>query len=108
MAPAQETTARASPVGLGLPHLGDAYSLAALDHRNRADAEDVVQTLACAQFEPSAALGTKRTPMGADRRAQYRLYMAAEDRPSAVLAVENSRRCRDANAKPGDPDSENP
>jgi hypothetical protein len=73
MAPGQDDHARFAR--LVLPHLGDAYSLARWITGNRADAEDVVQDACLRAFR---AIGT---PMGADRRAQYRLYMAAEESP---------------------------
>ena len=80
MAPAQDDHARFAR--LVLPHLGDAYSLARWITGNRADAEDVVQDACLRAFRAVGRhWGRKRAPMGFDRRAQYRLYMAAEESP---------------------------
>jgi RNA polymerase sigma factor (sigma-70 family) len=94
---------------LVLPHLGDAYSLARWITGSRADAEDVVQEACLRAFRAigGVADGSARPwVLTVVRNTAY--TWLRKNRPSAVVVVEDLEAVENAQAVPGDPDSETP
>src|SRR5580693_3537075 len=94
---------------LVLPHLGDAYSLARWITGSRADAEDVVQEACLRAFRAigGVADGSARPwVLTIVRNTAY--TWLRKNRPSAILVVEDLEAVENAQAVPGDPDSQTP
>jgi RNA polymerase sigma factor (sigma-70 family) len=92
-----------------LPHLDDAYALARLFTRNRADAEDVVQEACLRAFRGIGGFA------GGNARAwvlsivrNTALTWLGKNRPAALVVVDDLESIERAQAIPGDPDSETP
>jgi RNA polymerase sigma-70 factor (ECF subfamily) len=92
-----------------LPHLGDAYTLARWITGNRADAEDVVQDACLRAFRAIRNFdgGSKRAwVLTIVRHTAY--SWLRKNRPAALVMVENLEAVEEAQAAPGNPDSETP
>ena len=94
---------------LVLPHLGDAYSLARWITGSRADAEDVVQEACLRAFRAigGVADGSARPWLLTIVRNTAYTWLR-KNRPSAILVVEDLEAVENAQAVPGDPDSQTP
>jgi RNA polymerase sigma factor (sigma-70 family) len=92
-----------------LPHLGDAYTLARWITGNRADAEDIVQDACLRAFRAIRSFdgGSKRAwVLTIVRHTAY--SWLRKNRPTALVVVENLEAVAEAQATPGNPDSETP
>jgi RNA polymerase sigma factor (sigma-70 family) len=92
-----------------LPHLGDAYTLARWITGNRADAEDIVQDACLRAFRAIRNFdgGSKRAwVLTIVRHTAY--SWLRKNRPTTLVMVENLEAIAEAQATPGNPDSETP
>ena len=92
-----------------LPHLGDAYTLARWITGNRADAEDIVQDACLRAFRAIRNFdgGSKRAwVLTIVRHTAY--SWLRKNRPTTLVMVENLEAIEEAQATPGNPDSETP